>query len=199
MGSLGVFPHRARNPSPQFFTGVRVIESKGTQFHLAKCKEQDMLPKNAEFLAAISYARIDNNSGLSIAERQLLLTLVRLFFGPAQQAGAVRDVSEPESLAELAASMHRPGERFDQLERQTSLPEGFFSSPYSRPGAAALYVATQENIDRPPSYFLYESSENIVLYVGPDFLHELPDQTVINCMRLDSRFRPTESHTLRTH
>jgi hypothetical protein len=153
------------------------------------------LPPSAAFLDSIRPQDLDNHTGLSMTERALLLTVMRLYFGVAQGAGAVKDVSQPASLAELDHSMRDPGERFDLLEQQTSLPVGFFSGASASLVAPA--VARRENGEYPASYFVYEQAFNVVLYVGPDFFHGLADRIVVNCLTLDERFRPTASFTLR--
>lgn len=153
------------------------------------------LPLSAAFLDGVRPEALDNQAGLSTTERALLLTVLRLYFGVAQAAGAVKDVSQQASLAELDRSMRQPDERFDLLERQTSLPVGYFSGVSTTLTAPA--VARRDNGVHPASYFVYEQANNIVVYVGPDFFHDLPDRTVVNCLTLDERFRPTSSHTLR--
>lgn len=155
------------------------------------------LPDSSAFLDGVRPQDLDNSAGLSLAERALLLSLLRAFFGPAQAAGAVKDVSEPTSLAELDQTMRRPGERFDQLERQSSLGHGHFAGHASPSPHTALAVAKQDNNELPPSYFVYERQHNLVLYVGPDFFHGMAEHTVVNCLPLDPTFRPLSSHTLR--
>ena len=156
-----------------------------------------MLPPNAEFLLGLTWNEVDNTADLTRDEKHLILTLVRLFFGPAQKAGAVHNVSDPVSLVEVWDLVHASGERFDQLEEQTSLPDNFFSEPFHGQMSVILFVAKQANDEGPASYFVYEPTRNLSLYIGPDFLHELPTQTVINCLVLNNEYRPTESHTMR--
>lgn len=156
-----------------------------------------MLPQNADFLNIFDLNTIDNQSDLSIGEKQLILVLLRLFFGAAQQAGAVKNVSEPISLANLAIIMHRPGERFDQIEKQTSLQDGFFKIPHASTVDQKMYIAKQNNNIDAPSYFIYEHNANLVFYVGPDFFHGEPQHVVINCLPLDNNYKPLESYTLR--
>lgn len=153
------------------------------------------LPPSAAFLDSVRPHDLDNHTGLSTTERALLLTVLRLYFGVAQGAGAVKDVSQPPSLVELDHSMRQPGERFDLLEQQTSLPIGVFSGAPANIAAPA--VARRDNSAYPASYFVYEQATNIVVYVGPGFFHGLADRIVVNCLTLDERFRPTVSFTLR--
>jgi len=153
------------------------------------------LPPSAAFLDNVRPQDLDNQTGLSTTERALLLTVLRLYFGVAQSARAVKDVSQLASLAELDRSMREPGERFDLLEQQTSLPVGYFSGAPATFGAPA--VARRDNGGYPASYFFYEQRGNIVVYVGPDFFHDLADRMVVNCLTLNERFQPTASHTLR--
>jgi hypothetical protein len=112
-------------------------------------------------------------------------------------AGAVRDVSDPASLKQLATTMRQPGERFDQLEQQTSLGAAFFDRTFEPLGQTILHVARQENDRWPPSYFIYERSSNLVMYIGADFFHGQADHTVLNCIPMNEHFQPLESHTLR--
>jgi hypothetical protein len=149
------------------------------------------------FLGSVNPGDIDNNEGLSLRERELLLVSMRFFFGPANAWGVVRNVSDPTSLAHVADLLHQPGERFDRLESETSLPAGYFSTSHSNDGCVRLYAGKQVNQGYLPSYYLYEERLNLTLYIGPDFLHGIPDQVVVNCMPLDGDFRPRESYTLR--
>lgn len=153
------------------------------------------LPPSAAFLDSVRPRDLDNQTGLSTTEGALLLTVLRLYFGVGQRAGAVQDVSDPASLAELDRSMREPGERFDLLEQQTSLPGGYFSGVPAALTAPA--VARRDNGGYPASYFVYEQASNVVVYVGPDFFHDLADRMVVNCLTLNERFQPTASHTLR--
>ena len=156
-----------------------------------------MLPQNASFLDIYEWRKVDNNIDVTVGEKQLILVLLRLFFGPAQEAGAVEDVSEPNSLAELAITMQLPGERFDQLESQTSLARGFFKAPHPPTLSEKIFLAKKDNNTEAPSYFVYEQNQNLVFYIGPDFLHNEIQSTVINCLILDSLFKPVASFTLR--
>ncbi len=153
------------------------------------------LPPSAAFLDNVRPEDLDNEAAVSMTERALLLTVLRLYFGVAQVAGAVKDVSDPASLVDLDKSMRKPGERFELLEQQTSLPIGFFSGSPARLNAPA--VARQDNGASPASYFVYEQANNIVLYIGPDFFHRLADHIVVNCLTLNEEFQPTASYTLR--
>jgi hypothetical protein len=156
-----------------------------------------MIPQTAQFLSVYDWKSCDGDLSLLSGEKQFIVMLLRLFFGVAQQAGKVKDVSEPTSLASLAVTMRLPGERYDQLERQTSLPQGYFRSVFIPSGQRGIYVAKQNNGMDAPSFFVYESTSNLVLYIGPDFFHNEPQFTVVNCLVLDNNFNPTESHSLK--
>ncbi|TWT38755.1 hypothetical protein [Blastopirellula retiformator] len=156
-----------------------------------------MLPSNADFLSSLQIMAIDAGPSVSLVEKQLLLALVRLYFGPAQESGAVQDVSSPDSLRHIGELIHAPNERFDQLERQTSLPDGFFARTSTEPVQPTFFVATQDNGEQPESFHIYERSRNLSIYVGPDFLHGQASKTVVNCLVLNETFLPTSSHTLR--
>ena len=127
----------------------------------------------------------------------MLLTTLRFYFGPAQGWSTVHDVTDAASLAQLNLTLRQPGERYEVLEQQTSLPAGHFSQNHTANGQVALYVAKKDNTGLSPSYFLYEASRNLTLYVGPDLLHNLPGHLVVNALVLDGQHRPTESYTLR--
>lgn len=156
-----------------------------------------MLLGDESFLDSITPEDIDDGEELSLREKKLLLISTRFFFGPANEWRVVQDVSNPNSLGHMAELLHQPGERFSQLERQTSLPTGYFSANRSSDGNVRLYAGKQINEGYSPSYYLYEERFNLTFYIGPDFLHGIPGHVVINCMPLDDNFRPQESHTLR--
>ncbi|MCC3328270.1 hypothetical protein [Nocardia abscessus] len=151
-----------------------------------------MLPTDASSVTGRALQDFDAPM-YTLDEKQFVITLLRLFFGPAK--GAVQDVSSPSALRELGALLRTPGERFEILERDTSLPAGYFSG--SSPRAAGLYGAKLEALPHPSKYFIYGGPLNLTCYVGPDFLHGVPDAVTINCVLLNLRFEPTESHTLR--
>lgn len=157
-----------------------------------------MLPQNASFLDHYDWKKLDSGSEISIGEKQLLIMLLRIFFGSSMRAGDVKNVSDPNSLSQLAISMQQPGERFELLESQTNLPSGYFKTPLADAGSHGIYAALKANGSDAPSYFVYESRENLVFYIGPDFLHGEPGSTVINCLTLDLSFKPDGSYTLRT-
>lgn len=154
-----------------------------------------MLPTDESFLNDLAPAVIDGP--INLREKVMLLTALRFFFGPAQGWGSVRDVSEPTSLDKLDSGFREPGGRYSQLEQQTSLPDGYFSRDRLVDGSVALFVAKQDNPSLSPSYFLYEPSRNLTLYVGPDLLHNLPGHLVINAIQLNDQYRPLASFTLR--
>jgi hypothetical protein len=156
-----------------------------------------MLPPNAHFLDALIWTDIENRTTLLGEERQLILAVLRCFFGPAQQAGSVQNVSSPASLQQLNAIMRSPGERYDELEAQTSLPAHFFDGTGTQGVAPKLYIAKKTTAGLPPRYFGYEPTWNLTLYIGPDILHNVPQQTVINCVTLTDSFVPDGSYTLR--
>lgn len=92
--------------------------------------------------------------------------------------------------------MRLPGERYNQLEQQTSLPQGYFQSVFP-PNQEGIYAAKQNNGLEAPSFFIYEISSNLVLYIGPNFFHGESQFTVINCLTLDNSFNPIESYSLK--
>ncbi|BBO35590.1 hypothetical protein [Lacipirellula parvula] len=154
-----------------------------------------MLPRDEFFLAALQATDLDG--GGNTREKEMLLTTLRFYFGPAQGWGAVHNVSDAASLAQLDLTLRQPGERYEVLEQQTSLSSGYFSQNHSAAGQVALYVARKDNNGLSPSYFIYEASRNLTLYVGPDLLHNLPGHLVANALVLDGQYCPVESFTLR--
>lgn len=156
-----------------------------------------MIPCSSDFLKTYDWRSMESSHEVSPGEKQLLMSLLRLFFGPAIIAGQVKDVSEPNSLAQLATTMHQQGERFQLLEEQTSLHSGYFQAPYQTGPQEGIYIAFKDNMAEAPSYFIYEKKENLIIYIGPDFLHGEASSTVVNCLSLNASFEPTSSHTLR--
>ncbi len=155
------------------------------------------LPRDESFLDSTTSNDVDGDETVCDQDRRHVLAALRFFFGPARAWRAVRDVSEASSLAHLAVSLHQPGERFDRLEQRTSLPAGFFSSVRHAPAQVRLFVERQSNGELVPSFSAYEQQSNITIYIGPDFLHGMPNETVLNCMPLDDEYRPQASFTLR--
>jgi hypothetical protein len=154
-----------------------------------------MLPPDESFLAALKPADVDGQPNLR--EKEMLLTALRFYFGPAQGWGKVQDVTDANSLNQLNTIIRQPGERYEMLEQQTSLGAGYFGAAQPATDQVKLYAAKRDNPGLMPSYFLYEPSHNLTLYVGPDFLHNLVWHVVINTMVLNPQHRPVESYTLR--
>ncbi|MEW4453787.1 hypothetical protein AB1L30_14025 [Bremerella sp. JC817] len=155
-----------------------------------------MFPLDESFLAAINPS--DVHGGINLREKEMVLTTLRFYFGPAQGWGAVHDVSDPGSLNQLNHTLRQPGERYDLLESQTPLAAGHFSQGHASTGMVTLYVAKKDNPGLSPSYFVYELETNLTLYIGPDLLHNMPGHLVLNCLVLAPDHRPTQSLTLRT-
>jgi peptidoglycan hydrolase-like protein with peptidoglycan-binding domain len=132
----------------------------------------------------------------SKGEKEMLLSALRFYFGPAKKLKAVaKDIPDLGGLNALLR------ERYKMLETQTALPDGYFAQEHQTPGQVKLYAATDKlddpnNPDRLPSYILHEAKNNLLFYVGPDFFHAQPARKVINTVKLDSRHLGSESHTL---
>ena len=133
----------------------------------------------------------------SKGEKEMLLSALRFYFGPAKKLKAVaKDIPDLGGLNALLR------ERYKMLETQTALPDGYFAQEHQAPGQVKLYAATDtrnkpdENPDRLPSYILHEAKNNLMFYVGPDFFHAQPARKVINTVKLDSGHFGRESHTL---
>jgi hypothetical protein len=152
-----------------------------------------MLPPDDSFLDGLTPTDVDGSPNL--LEKDMLLVAARFFFGPGQWWNAIKDVSEPNSLNELDKILRKPGERYEKLEQQTDLPEGYFNKNHVATNQVKLHVASKrDEHTRVPQYFLYEPRFNLSLYVGPDILHGKP-VPVINALVLDDQHRPTESYT----
>ncbi len=166
-----------------------------------------MLPPTASFLAALQPADIDGQ--LDSGEKEMLLAALRFYFGTAQWWNTVRkELSDDNDLDKLHDTLHSPGERYDILERKTSLGDGYFAQEHQIPGQVKLYAATDtrdypENPDRLPSYFLYEAKNNLTFYIGPGRVRVEGREVlrhVFNTLVLhhkgDRKHRPIQSHTL---
>jgi hypothetical protein len=153
-----------------------------------------MIPPDEFFLAALQPADIDGQP--NPREKEMVLTALRFYFGPAQGWGGVRNVSEPTSLNELNEILRRPGERYELLEQKTSLPAGYFAADQPATSTVKLYAAKRDNPGHPPSFFLYEARHNLTVYIGPDFHHGQAERLVTNTLVLDTQHRPVESLTL---
>lgn len=172
-----------------------------------KTPTNPMLPPTASFLAALQPADIDGQ--LDSGEKELLLAALRFYFGTAQWWNTVRkELSDDNDLDKLHDTLHSPGERYDILERKTSLGDGYFAQEHQIPSQVKLYAATDtrdypENPDRLPSYFLYEARNNLTFYVGPgrvrvegrEVLRHVISTLVLH-HKGDRKYRPIQSHTL---
>jgi hypothetical protein len=133
------------------------------------------------------------------SEKKMLLAALRFYFGPAQWWKALtKDKLTQDDLNNLNGALRKPGERYELLEQQTDLGQGYFGRDHQATDQVKLYAATntRNNPDRLPSYFLYEESHNLTFYVGPDFLHNRPNIKVINTLVLDEYYLARESHTI---
>src|SRR4030095_400301 len=86
--------------------------------------------------------------------------------------------------------------RYEILEQQTGLGQGYFDRLRRGSYPVKLYAARDTTPPDQPSYFLYEAQSNLTFYVGPDFFHRAPNRKVINAMVLNEEHGPLESHTL---
>jgi hypothetical protein len=173
----------------------------------AKTPTSPMLPPTASFLAALQPADIDGQ--LDSGEKEMLLAALRFYFGTAQWWNTVRkELSDDNDLDKLHDTLHSPGERYDILERKTSLGDGYFAQEHRIPGQVKLYATTDtrdypENPDRLPSYFLYEAKNNLTCYLGPgrvrvegcELLRHVFNVLVLH-HKADRKYRPIQSHTL---
>jgi hypothetical protein len=148
-------------------------------------------------LPALGALRPDDVDGPpSKGEKEMLLSALRFYFGPAKKLKAVaKDIPDLGGLNALLR------ERYKRLETQKALPDGYFAQEHRAPDRVKLYVATDKlddpnNPDRLPSYILHEAKNNLMFYVGPDFFHAQPARKVVNCVKLDSGHFGRESHTL---
>ena len=153
-----------------------------------------ILPPNAEFLAALQADDVVGPPDLADEEKKMLLAALRFYFGPAQWWNAVAK----EALGPLRFYF-RPVKWWNAVVQDLDLGPAFANA---RPAVdqIELYATKRDNPDHPehlPSYFLYEAQNNLMLYVGPDFLHNLVWHVVINTMVLNPQHRPVESYTLR--
>ena len=151
---------------------------------------------DAASLAALQPADIDGPPSLGEKEKEMLLTALRFYFGPAKKLKAV--AKDTPDLVGLNALLR---ERYKILERQTGLGPDYFAQEHQAPGQVKLYAATDtrnnpDNPDRLPSYILHEAKNNLMFYVGPDLFHSRPEIKVINTIKLDPRHSGQESHTL---
>ncbi|MES2791105.1 MAG: hypothetical protein V4719_15940 [Planctomycetota bacterium] len=154
-----------------------------------------MLPPDESFLAHLLPISIDGSP--NTREKEMLLNALRFWFGPAQGWGTVQNVTDANSLNQLNVTLRQPGERYDLLELQTSLPTGYFASNQPAVTQVQIYAAKRDNVGLPPTYFLYEAFHNLTFYIGPDFLHNIPNHIVINTLVLDAQHIPRQSYTLR--
>jgi hypothetical protein len=150
-------------------------------------------PVDGPFLDALKPEDVDGK--LIYREKDMLLTALRFYFGPAQQLWKAVVKNETTGIDEGLLNRYRI------LEEQTGLGKGYFDDPHKDTDQVKLYAATnkreiKDNLLRLPSYFLYEASKNLTLYVGPDLLHGRPSIKVINTLVLDDKYKPVSSHTL---
>ena len=123
-------------------------------------------------------------------EKEILITALRFYFGPAQEWNkVVKD--------ELGTTKEDLQGRYELLEEQTSLCQGYFARDHKATDEVKLYVAIQrDNCGPMPSFHLYEAHHNLTLYVGPECMHNRPDVVVINTLVLDAQYRPVGSRSL---
>jgi hypothetical protein len=158
---------------------------------------QLMLPPDPSFLAGIQAVDIDGQP--NVKEKEMLRAVLSFYFGPAQWWNTVRKTSKDDNaLNQLDQLLRKPGERYDILEQQTTLPAGYFAQEQRAPTEVKLYAATDtrnspDNPEHLPSYFLYETKKNLSFYVGP--APGRPDVRVMNTLVLDDKHRPRQSHT----
>ena len=166
-----------------------------------------MLPPDGSFLAKLKPA--DINGPPSKGEKEMLLTALQFYFVVAQWWNTVRkELNNESDLNGLHDLLRRAGERYDILEQNTSLSNGYFAEEHQTPGRVKLYAApdTRKNPDNPdglPSYFLYEAKNNLTFYVGPGHIR-LEDRdllrhvfsTLVLHHKGTRKHRPSQSHTL---
>jgi len=160
-----------------------------------------MLPPEGSFLNALKAKDVDGY--LNPAERGMLLEALKFYFGPAQWWNAVAyNLTTKEGLESLDNDLRKNGGRYEILEGQTGLRDGYFGKKHSPQDQVKLYAATemQEN------YFLYEASKNLTFYVGPPNPPRYVgppnpprykgNVKVINTLVLADDHKPLSSHTL---
>jgi hypothetical protein len=164
-----------------------------------------ILPPDASFLDNLErdnvVGHLNPDEARDFDEKEMLLEALRFYFGPAQWWNAVaNDVKNKKALDKLNDDLRKRGGRYKILEEQTGL-ENYFGKKHPPTDQVKLYAATdkrdaENNPYRLPSYFLYEASENLTFYVGPDLGHGEPWKNVINTQVLSDEHKSVSSHTL---
>jgi hypothetical protein len=151
-----------------------------------------MLPPEGSFLNAQKATDVDGY--LFPPEKEMLLEALKFYFGAAQWWNAVTyDVTSKETLESLDNDLRKKGGRYEILEEQTGLGDGYFGKEHPPTDQVKLYAATETR----KSYLLYEASKNLTFYVGPpDPPRANADVKVINTLVLDDDHKPLSSHTL---
>jgi hypothetical protein len=145
-------------------------------------KAEPILPPDASFLKALRADNVVGPAELADEEKKMLLVALRFYFGPAQWWDAV---GTDQGMGPL---------RF--YFRLDLLPDRFSQAALTAPDQAKLHAIRLPNEGK-PSYFLYESTRNLMLYIGPEAQTGAePKSTVINALVLDWQHRPLSSHTL---
>ena len=151
-----------------------------------------MLPSDESFLVALQPADVDGQ--LNIREKEMLLAVLRFYFGPANKWGQVEDVTgNADEMAFIDSLLRQPGDRYEALEKQTSLGEGYFDGVHQATDQVKLYAAAKPDTSK---RFLYEARHNLTFYAGPDTLHGDEEVFALNALVLDARYRPVESYTV---
>jgi hypothetical protein len=143
---------------------------------------EPILPPDASFLAALQVDNVVGPAELADEEKKMLLYALRFYFGPAQWWNAV---GEDQGMGPL---------RF--YFRLDLLPKRFSQAGLAAPDQAKLHAIRLPDEGK-PSYFLYESTRNLMLYIGVEAKGGgEPQSTLINALVLDWQHRPLSSHTL---
>jgi hypothetical protein len=142
-------------------------------------EDSPMLPPDGSFLDELQSDDIVGPPDSS--EKEMLLTALRFYFGPAQWWNAV---GKDKGMGPL------------RFYFRPELSPWDFPAAHRAEDQVKLHAIRLKNEGK-PSYFLCEATRNLMLYVGPDFpTEEGPKFTVINALVLDVQYRPLSSHTL---
>lgn len=143
---------------------------------------EPILPPDASFLAALQVDNVVGPAELADQEKEMLLVALRFYFGPGQWWDAV---GTDQGMGPL---------RF--YFRSELLPEGLLQAALASPEQAKLHALRLPSEGK-PAYFLYESTRNLVLYIGPALQSGAESKSIIiNAVVLDWQHRPLSSHTL---
>jgi len=141
-------------------------------------------------------------------EKKMLVGALRFYFGPAQSK-YLKAVAKEEDFGPLQFYFRSDQWKWWRAVLQVLGKDLCIDARAS--GEVKLRATKRDNPegkrDNPegkskPSYFLYASylkagvSQNLMLYLGPDFQHGRSDLTVINTLELNDDRRPVKSHTL---